>query len=259
MEITSYAPGTPNWVDLGTPDIDAARAFYGGLFGWTSEPGPPEAGGYTMCLLDGAPVAGLGPQMNPGPPTWTTYISVSDADATAAAVTAAGGTVVVDPMDVMDAGRMAVFIDPVGAACSIWQPRAHVGAGRVNEAGTLCWNELTVRDGDAAVAFYTTVFGWTARPSEPGSEMPYTEFQIDGRSIGGMMLMDEHWPAEVPSHWMVYFATDDVDASCARATELGGAVCVPPTDIQPGRFAVVDDPQGATFSLITMKAELLGS
>jgi uncharacterized protein len=249
MQMTSYPPGTPSWVDLGTPDLDAAADFYGALFGWTCDPGPEEFGGYRMCLLRGSPVAGMGPQGNPDmPPWWTTYISVASADDAAAAIEAAGGTLMVPPMDVMDVGRMAVAADPAGALFSVWEPRSHPGAGLVNEPGTLCWNELTTRRPDESIAFYGTVFGWTSSTST--DPMPYTEFQLDGRGIGGMMAMDGSWPADLPNHWMVYFAVADTDASAARCVELGGATVVPPTDIPPGRFAVLNDPAGALFSII---------
>lgn len=251
MEMTSYPPGTPSWVDLGTPDLDAAAAFYGALFGWTCDPGPPEFGGYRMCLLRGAPVAGMGPQGNPDmPPWWTTYISVASADDAAVAIEAAGGTLVVAPMDVMDVGRMAVAADPAGALFSVWEPRNHPGAALVNEPGTLCWNELTTRQPQESITFYGSVFGWTASTTTT-DPMPYTEFQLDGRGIGGMMVMDgDMWPPEIPNHWMVYFAVADVDATAARCVELGGAAPVPPTDIPPGRFAVLNDPAGAVFSVI---------
>lgn len=261
MDVESYAPGTPNWVDLGSPDMEGAKAFYGALFGWEAEVSPePEAGGYTQFILRGRRAAGLGPQMNADmPPWWTTYISVTSADETMAAVEAAGGTVIMTPMDVMTYGRMAIFQDPTGAFCSIWQPGEHIGCGVVNEHGALCWNELTVRDAETAIAFYTKVFGWTAETQPVGEGMEYTEFQVAGRAIGGLMRMNDMWPPEVPSHWMVYFAVDDCDAAAAKVSELGGTVSVPPTDIEPGRFAVVGDPQGAMFSIITLKAELLGS
>ena len=258
MEVSSHAAGTPSWIDLGTPDVEAAKSFYGGLFGWAAETDPrPEAGGYTMCRLRGKAVAGLGPKMNPGPPLWTTYITVDSLDATLAAVVEAGGTIVMPAMDVMDAGRMAIFQDPAGAFCSLWQPLGHIGAELVNEAGTLCWNELSVRDADAAIAFYTSVFGWTAATNVVSSEgMTYTEFSLGDRSVGGLMRMDDTWPAEVPPHWMVYFAVDDCDAAATTVAELGGEVCVAPTDIAPGRFAVVADPQGATFSVLALSAEM---
>jgi predicted enzyme related to lactoylglutathione lyase len=253
-EMTKYAPGTPSWVDLGTPDPADASRFYSGLFGWSITDGPPEAGGYRMCMLDGKPVAGLGPQMNTDmPPWWTTYISVADADETAAAIKADGGTVMMDPFDVLDVGRMAVAADPAGAVFSIWQPRLHAGAGIVNEPNTMCWNELTTREPQHSVEFYGAVFGWTAKLL-PMPGVDYTEFHIGDRGVAGMMpMVGDAWPAEIPNHWMVYFAVDDCDAAASLVEELGGKVVVPPTDVPPGRFAVLNDPQGAVFSLIALR------
>jgi uncharacterized protein len=252
--MTKYPPGTPSWVDLGTSDpVDASR-FYSGLFGWSIMEGPPEAGGYRMCMLDDKPVAGLGPQMNPDmPPWWTTYISVADADETAAAIKADGGVILVEPMDVLDVGRMAVASDPAGAMFSIWQPRTHIGAGIVNEPNTLFWNELTTRDPQHSIEFYGAVFGWVAVLMPTGVGEGYAEFHIGDRSVGGLLPMtgDER-PADAPNHWMVYFAVEDCDAMAERVVDLGGTVPVPPTDVPVGRFAVVNDPQGAVFSMIAV-------
>lgn len=254
MEMTRYEPGTPSWVDLGTPDPAGAAAFYGALFGWEVKDQGPDAGGYRMAFLRGKPVAGIGPQQQPDvPPWWTSYLTVSDADATAKVVREAGGQVFMEPTDVLTAGRMAVFADPTGAVFAVWQPGDHIGAGLVTEPGTLCWNELTTRQPDAAVAFYRAVFGWTA-DAQPMGPLTYTQWHRGGTVVGGMMPMEgDSWPAEIPSHWMVYFAVEDTDAAAAKVTELGGMVSVPPTDIPPGRLAVVNDPHGAVFSILTMK------
>ncbi len=145
--IDSYSPGTPSWVDLASPDVEASVAFYGGLFGWEAPELAPEAGGYRTFELGGVAVAGCGPIMMEGqPPAWLTYVSVDDADGAVARITEAGGTVYVQPMDVLDVGRMAVFADPTGGACAVWQAKAHIGAGLVNEPGALVWNELATRD-----------------------------------------------------------------------------------------------------------------
>jgi uncharacterized protein len=257
MEMQTYPPGTPSWVDLGTPDLPGARSFYGGLFGWQIEEGPAEVGGYSMCLLRGFPVAGLGPQMNPdAPPFWASYVTVADADASAARVKELGGSVIVEPMEVMTVGRMAVCADPAGAVFSLWQARDHAGSGLVNEPGSFAWTELITADVDGATAFYGGLFGWTADTKTEG--MPYTEFQLDGRSLAGMMAKTPDMPAEMPSMWGVYFAVDDADAAAARVTELGGTVMMGPTDIEPGRFAVVADPYGAVFNVMKLKPELAG-
>jgi hypothetical protein len=252
MEMTSYQPGTPSWVDLSSPDPDAAAVFYGELFGWEVPPARPDTGGYRMAEQRGLPVAGIGPRMQEGmPPAWTTYVATADADATAAEVTAAGGQTFLPPMDVLDVGRMAVFADPAGAVFAVWQPGKHQGAGIVNEPVSLSWNELATRQPDAAVAFYQRVFGWQPRTMAMG-ESSYTEWLLDGASVGGMMPMDDSFPAQVPAHWRAYFAVADTDATVARATELGGAVHVPPMDIPQGRFAALADPDGAMFSVIRL-------
>ena len=256
-EMTKYEPGTPSWVDLGTPDpVDASR-FYSGLFGWTIDEGPPEAGGYRMCMLDNKPVAGLGPQMNTDmPPWWTTYITVTNADESAAAIKEDGGSVMVEPFDVLDVGRMAVAADPAGAMFSIWQPRTHAGAGIVNDPNTWCWNELTTRDPQRSVEFYGAVFGWTAGLLPMEGAADYTEFRVGDRGIAGMMPMEgDSWPADLPNHWMVYFTVDDCEAAVAKVESLGGTITVPPTEVPPGTFAVVHDPQGAVFSVIAPRSE----
>jgi uncharacterized protein len=250
--VESYASGTPSWVDLASPDVEASAAFYGTLFGWTADELPPEAGGYRIFHKDGIPVAGCGPIMMEGqPPAWLTYVSVADAEATMARVAGAGGTAFVQPMDVLDAGRMAVFADTTGAACALWQPKDHPGAGLVNEAGTLVWNELSTRDPAAAVNFYTHVFGWETSTNDMGGS-DYTEWKLAGETVGGMMERPAEMPAEVPDYWLTYFGTDDCDATVTAAQDAGAAVFVPPTDIPPGRFAVLADPFGATFAVIRM-------
>lgn len=252
-EAPDYVPGTPSWVDLSSPDPDASAAFYGALFGWEAfSAGPPEqTGGYRMFTLGGQQVAGLGPLPEGQPAWWTTYVTVADADETVAKAQAVGGRVMLAPMDVLDAGRMAVLADPLGAVFAIWQPDQHHGAAVVNEPGALCWNELACRDIEQAKTFYGAVFGWQGDTSTTEG-MTYTEWRLAGRTIGGMIEMNEQWPPEVPPHWMVYFAVADCDATAARCTELGGKVSAPPTDIRPGRFAVLNDPHGVVFSVIQM-------
>jgi hypothetical protein len=239
-------------VDLGSPDLDGAKAFYGGLFGWEADvQTDPAAGGYTVFRLRGKSVAGLGPQQSPGPPYWTTYVSVADADTTVATAKGAGANVLAAPFDVLDAGRMAIFADPQGAVISVWQPKAHLGAELINEHGTLCWNELVTNDIEGAKSFYATVFGWGSETHGEG-QGAYTEWKVAGQSVGGMLELGPQFPPGMPPCWTVYFAVDDCDAAVARVQELGGSVTMGPMDIESGRFAVVADPQGAVFSVITL-------
>jgi uncharacterized protein len=248
-----YAPGTPSWVDLGSPDVDASIAFYGGLFGWSaSDPGPPEAGGYRFFEQDGKMVGGIGPLMMEGqPPAWLSYVTVADADATAAAARGAGGAILVEPMDVLDVGRMAVVADPAGAAFGIWQARRHTGAEIVNEPVSLTWNELSTRDTEAAKPFYSAIFGWEAETAAMG-DMQYTTFQLGGKPIAGMAGMSAEIPAAVPAHWLAYFAVADTDAVVQGARDGGGSLMFGPVDAPPGRFAALADPHGAAFGVIKM-------
>jgi predicted enzyme related to lactoylglutathione lyase len=249
-----YAPGTPSWVELSSQDADAAAAFYSELMGWsTTEPGPAEeTGGYRMFQQDGKNVAGLMGHIQEGQPTvWMTYVSVADADETATKVSDAGGRAIVEPMDVMDIGRMAVFMDPTGAVFGVWQPRAFNGADLVNEPNSLCWNEVLTRDAESDKSFYTSVFPWTAsRPSFEGAPETYTVWELFGKPVGGMMQMRDEFPAEVPAHWNVCFAVADCDATVAKARELGATITAGPVDMPIGRFASMIDPQGATLSLM---------
>jgi len=258
MEPTEYAPGTPSWVDLGSPDIDGSAAFYSGLFGWsTADAGPPEeTGGYGFfTTADGKMIAGYGPQQNPGPPFWTTYVMVDSAEDVSAKVTAAGGSVVMPPMDVMEAGRMAIFTDPTGAFISAWEAELMPGA-QASGSGTLGWAELNDRDVDAALPFYQQVFGWASRHSGEGAQR-YTEFQLGGQSIAGAVAMNPMVPDGVPNHWLVYFAVDDVDATHRAAVEAGATDMLAPADFNGGRFAILGDPQGAAFGLLRL-ADLRG-
>jgi hypothetical protein len=186
---------------------------------------------------------------------WLTYVNVDDADATVAKVTAAGGTVFMEPMDVMEAGRMALFADPVGAVIGLWQPGQHTGAELANEPGTYCWSELITTDLDASKAFYAAVFGWGAEEQgPPGGPPAYTEWKLGGRSMGGMMEKSPQMPAEMPPSWGVYFAVSDTDATVAKAQELGGSLFMGPMDIEPGRIAVLADNLGVVFNVLQLKA-----
>jgi hypothetical protein len=255
MEIDHYEPGVPSWIDIGSPNPQGAADFYGALFGWEAPEGPPETGGYRVAMVGDRSVAGIGEQAHPGPPVWATYIAVANTDETVATVLAAGGQVVVPAMDVLDVGRMAIFTDPVGATFSVWQAGTHPGAELVNEPGTWSWSELLTTDLEASKAFYGDVFGWTTNAQEAGSTGEYIEWQVGGRSVGGMMLKPPMMPADGPPFWAVYFAVADADAAVARVAELGGSVHMPPMDIEPGRFATVSDPFGGVFNVIALRSE----
>ena len=261
-EMTTYAPGTPCWVDLGSPDIDASVSFYGELLGWDvpESENAEETGGYRIASQRGKSAAGMMPLMQEGqPPAWTTYMSVADADATAEKVKSAGGQVIVEPMDVMDLGRMAVFSDPTGAVFGVWQPGSFAGAELVNEPNTYSWNELNTRDPDAAKAFYAAVFGWGVREMDMGEGGTYAMWRLpdadeDDDSVGGMLDMRGRVPDEVPSHWLTYFTVEDRDATAAKAKEMGAEEMMS-MDMEMGKLAILRDPQGAAFGVFESTAD----
>jgi predicted enzyme related to lactoylglutathione lyase len=252
MKFTEYPQGSPNWVDLATTDLAASVAFYSALFGWQGETSPdPQYGGYTIMHLGDDAVAGAGPVMMPGQPVaWTQYLAVDDADATVAAAQAAGGTILAPAMTVGDQGRMAILADPTGAAFGIWQKLDFAGAQVANEADTWSWSELRSLDPEAAAAFYTTVFGLRVESVDMGG-MPYYLLKIGDKSVGGLMGMAGIFPPGVPSHWHVYFTVADVEATAAKAGELGGTVLgAAQEQAGAGRWIPLADPQGAQFSII---------
>jgi predicted enzyme related to lactoylglutathione lyase len=250
---TPWPTGTPCWVDLGTDDVARATTFYSTLFGWNTEVGPPEAGGYVMCMLQNRPVAGIGPKMGPAevPTAWTTYLASDDADATTAKVAPAGGSVLAEPFDVMDVGRMSVAADPAGAVFGIWQARRHNGIGLANETGAVCWNENMSRDYAANKAFYGDVFGYTY-DEMGGDDFQYATFKTTGDGLGGIGDLGTMAPAETPAHWMTYFGVDDADEAAEIAAKLGGNIMRPPWDTPYGRMAVLTDDQGAVFAIMAM-------
>jgi predicted enzyme related to lactoylglutathione lyase len=243
----------PRWVDLSSADAAGARAFYTGLFGWDIEVNPdPQYGGYGLARINGNDVAGIGPKQDPNAPsTWNVYIYTDDIAALTAKVGAAGGTVVMPPFDVGDQGRMAVYQDPSGAYFSGWQSgrMRNFEMGQANEFG---WPELNANGVSAAIDFYPKVFGWDA--SSSGNMGGYTEFKVDDESIAGAQEMPEGMPPGVPSFWLVYFNVVDVDAAVTKANQLGGSTMSPPMDFPGGRFAIITDPQGASFGLLKMQA-----
>jgi uncharacterized protein len=266
-----YIPGVPCWVDSNQPDPEAAAAFYGDLFGWELEDVMPadSPGRYFMGRIRGSDVAAIGstPEGAPPMPVWNTYVWVDSAEETAAKISAAGGTVLMAPFDVSDAGRMGVFADPEGAVFCVWEPGRHRGAQIVNEPGSLNFNGLNTRDPEQAKAFYGAVFGWETMTVGGGIEMwtlpaygdhlerdrptlrqEMAEMGVSGfeNVVASLNPIDDDQPG-VPAHWSVTFAVADADATAARAAELGGTVVVAPFDAPWVRSAVLTDPQGATF------------
>ena len=244
-EMTRYENGVPSWVDIGVHDLDGAVRFYSELFGWDVEDMGEQAGHYSIVSKSGKQVAAISPGQDPGPPRWSTYVNVDNVDDVAKRVESVGGTVIVAPMDVMTAGRMAIFKDTTGAFIAAWQPQDHIGAQLVNEAGAFTWSELSTSDLAKSKEFYSEVFGW-----QWGGSDEYTEAQVSGRTVAGVMPRPADMPAEMPDAWLVYFGTDDVDADAKRAQGLGATVIVEPTDIPgTGRFAVLLDTENAAFAL----------
>jgi hypothetical protein len=264
-ERASYTPGTPSWVELSqTPDIEASAAFYGELLGWEIPelPNSAELGGYRRAKLNGRDVAGVSPRMQEGAPTvWATYVSVEDAAATMAKVGEAGGQTIVEPMDVMGLGTMAVFADSTGAVCGVWQPGSFIGSEVVNEYGSWGWNELSTRDTAAAKQFYGAVFGWGFDDEESARTGTYTIWKVGDAMVGGMLDMNAvpGMPAEVPPNWLVYFTVEDTDAAVERVKAGGGSIMLEPIDIPVGRFAVAADQFGAAFALMQPSEETLAN
>jgi predicted enzyme related to lactoylglutathione lyase len=252
-ERNGYPQGTPCWADVSTSDPEAARAFYAGLFGWDWEVNSdPAFGGYSIALLRGKRVVGLGPAMDPSQPTaWVTYLAVDDADAFAAAVPQAGGVLVSPVVPIADQGRMAVAADPAGAVFGVWQQQLHRGSELVNEPGTVVWNELVAPDIDKEAEFYRATLGISFEDMD-GSDpsMPvYKLLKVGGRTAGGAMPPMPGM-AEMPPHWGIYFEVADTDAAVARAQELGATVLSPVTPTPQGPMATLADPQGGAFALI---------
>jgi predicted enzyme related to lactoylglutathione lyase len=268
-ELDRYIPGVPCWIDISPPDPGAAAEFYAGLFGWEVEESMPEgsSGQYLMARLGGGDVAAISsqPEGAPQAAAWETYVWAESADETAAKVREAGGTVLAEPFDVFDAGRMAVLADPEGARFSVWQPDQFRGATVVNEPGSLNFNGLHTRDPEGAKAFYGAVFGWEALPMgmwaltgygdhleklRPGTQEGMAEMGAPERFedvVAALTVIPDDQPG-TPAHWEVTFGVADADATAERAAELGGTVLVPPFDAPWIRGTVIRDPQGATFN-----------
>ena len=251
---SKFAPGTPSWVDVASTDIEKSKTFYTELFGWEAMDLGPDAGGYVMFSIGDAIVSAAGPIQGEGQPSaWSVYFATDNADETVRKVEAAGGKVIVAPFEVMDQGRMGVFADSAGAFFSVWEAAKMPGLGKMDAPNTFGWCELNAHGIDKAAEFYEKVFGWSAhRTDTSAGGPPYTEWQLGGKSFGGAMDMaDSMMPPEVPPHWLVYFGATDVDAAAAKVLELGGTVMLEPHDYPGGKFAVVSDPVGASFGLMS--------
>ncbi|MET7677353.1 VOC family protein [Streptomyces seoulensis] len=254
MLTTRFPDGAPNWIDLGSPDLPASLAFYGGLFGWEPAPAGPETGGYVLLRRDGRTVAGamaLDPER--GRAGWTVYFRCADALGTAEAAGVAHGTVVFWPTELLGLGRVAGLKDRAGAAFRVWQPDPVEGLDAATEPGALCWVELHTPDVAAAAAFYHRVLG----VETSGVEFPggvYTSLYPGGADedamFGGIVPTFED-PADTAASWLPYFGADDTDALVARAAELGGSVRLPATSVPGvGRLARLADPHGYEFAVI---------
>ncbi|GGS56832.1 glyoxalase [Planobispora rosea] len=253
-ERSGYRPGVPCWVELASPDAAASARFYRELFGWDAVfDEEPRQGGYGRFTLRGRFVAGLEPRFGRGVQAmWHTYVAVDDAAAAADRVRAAGGTVVAEPVKIMERGVLAAFHDPSGAFFAVWQAGEDHGAQLAGEPGTFGWTELSARDTAVAKTFYARVFGWGAEDTGTGG-VEYVEWQAHGRRVAGMAPMGPNVPPEVPSHWRTYFVVEDADATVARVRQLGGKVFSEPVNTHAGPVAVVADPQFAPFAVIALR------
>jgi predicted enzyme related to lactoylglutathione lyase len=233
----------PVWVDLSTSDAEGARNYYSKLFGWKVEVNPdPQYGGYALAKISGKDVAGIGPKQSQDAP---------DAADTTKKAEAAGGKVIVPLMKVGDQGAMSIVQDPTGAVVGVWQSQNMTGAETTGAPNTYGWAELNSRGVQKSIRFYKKLFGWGEKKSDMGQgQGEYTEFQAGGESIAGGMEMNPMVPAEVPSYWMVYFNVDDVDKAFKKATDAGGKEMLAPQEFPGGRFAILQDPQGAMFGIL---------
>lgn len=246
--VNAHAPGTFCWIELGTSDPNAARAFYTGLFGWEVDQVPMGSGEvYSIFKKDGADCAAMYEiGLQRATSHWMSYVAVTDADASTEQAKLLGASVLNGPLDVWDFGRMTVLVDPQGATFGTWQGRSHLGFSVRDEPATLCWNELQARGIAAAKTFYSTLFGWRLKDSPD-----YTEFSLGPEAVGGMMLSQA--PPQYPSHWLPYFSVEDCEGSAQQAQTLGATVRLAPKEVaRVGKFSVLADPQGATFAIIQL-------
>lgn len=256
VEFASHTPGTPSWVDLMSPDVDASVAFYTSVFGWETEDQFDDDGNrvYVMCQKGGKAVAGLGgqpPGMGEMPAAWNTYITTDDVAATTAKVTANGGSVMMPGMQVMTAGEMAIYADPGGAVFSVWKPIEHIGAEIGNVENTYSWAELNTRDVEGALPFYAAVFGWEYQSGEAMPDYHLIAGGTNDEGLGGIMAMPADVPEMVPNHWAVYFSVADVAATVDKIEAAGGSIVMPAMTIPGiGTMVVAHDPAGGNFAMM---------
>ena len=238
--------GTFSWTDLATPDAQASKEFYGGLFGWDFEDNPiPDDGVYVMARIGGRAAAAMF-ETTERHPAWASYVTVEDAGGATGKARELGANVLADPFDVMEVGRMSTIQDPTGAVFCLWEPRTSIGAEIVNGPGALTLNQLNTSDPEAAGRFYGELFGWRVE-QVGGAETPYFGIYRGEQVNGGMMPLPPGAP--MPSHWLVYFGTDDLEAGSEKIKSAGGTLIVEPRDVPGGRILVAQDPQGAFFAL----------
>jgi hypothetical protein len=255
----SYPNGLFGWADVAVPDTAQAKRFYAGVFGWEAIDSPAgDSMPYTMFALDGQLIAGMGELRQEDiaagqPPVWSSYIIVDDAADVAERAKSLGASLLMEPMEIPEAGKMFFAIDPVGAAIGFWQAGQHEGAGAFNVPGAMSWNELACRDVEGAKAFYTELLGWGIDVQE-FDDFTYTVVNVGERSNGGIYDMTGIVPDEVPAHWFVWFTVDGTDEAVQRARSLGATIPREPWDTMFGRMAVISDPQGPTFGVVTPPA-----
>lgn len=245
---TPRAEGFPCWVDLSVPNVDVAADFYRDVLGWEFAATAAEYGGYRMASRDGLQAAGIGPQEGDNPSYWVVYFAADDVDAMTARAKQLGGSVFVEPFDVVTQGRMAILADPTGAVFGVWQAGEHSGFGASEQPGFFTWAEVNTSDAARARDFYTELFGAT-HTETPGAGSTYFALAKNDKSFAGVLQMNEEWTG-VPPHWMVYFEVADIAAATATAKANGGTVSVEPTDSPYGRIAVIGDPAMVPFSLL---------
>lgn len=245
-----WPSGSPAWVDLAVPDLERAKAFYGPLFGWEFEVGSAETGYYTQCLRNGERAAAIGSAM-PGddsPPTWTTYLAAADVNADVARVEGNGGTVLLQPMPVMDFGSMAIVADATGAVVGLWQSGTHTGWTIVDEPGSVVWTEQVSHSLRAARTFYEAVFGYTYTEMDDVG-LPFVTFEVDGETRGGLGEITPEMAGTTPS-WLTYFGVADTDAAVEHVTANGGTLEEAAQDTPYGRLALVRGPFGERFAVM---------